>query len=185
MSHQESMHLLEKFQFCPVCGSNRFEIHTEKSKKCNNCGFTYFLNPCASTVGVILNEKGELLVARRAEDPAKGKLDLPGGFSDCYETSEEGIAREIREETGLEVKETQFLFSLPNVYLYSEMNIHTIDMFYLCQVDTTREMMPMDDASELFWIPWDQIEPKSFGLKSIRMGVEKLLAKKDTYIRCD
>ena len=46
----------------------------------------------------------ELLVVRRAKEPAKGTLDLPGGFSDLYETSEEGVCREVKEETGLEVK---------------------------------------------------------------------------------
>ena len=58
----------------------------------------------STTVKVaILNEKNELLVCRRAKDPAKGTLDLPGGFIDMNETGEEGVAREVLEETGLDV----------------------------------------------------------------------------------
>ena len=44
-----------------------------------------------------------MLVCRRAIDPAKGTLDLPGGFIDMNETGEEGVAREVLEETGLDV----------------------------------------------------------------------------------
>lgn len=42
------MHLLEKFKYCPVCGSHHFNASTEKSKKCDNCGFEFFLNPSAA-----------------------------------------------------------------------------------------------------------------------------------------
>ena len=88
-------HVLDKFKFCPVCGSQHFEINNFKSKKCKDCGFTYYLNPSSATVAFILNEKEELLVVRRKNEPAKGTLDLPGGFVDMDETGEEGVAREV------------------------------------------------------------------------------------------
>ena len=34
-------HPLDKFRYCPVCGSERFEVNNVKSKKCQACGFTY------------------------------------------------------------------------------------------------------------------------------------------------
>lgn len=171
-------HPLEKFRFCPICGSDGFEINNEKSKRCPSCGFVYYLNPSAATVAVIVNEKDQLLVVRRAKEPAKGTLDLPGGFSDCHETSEEGVAREVLEETGLEVKSVDFLFSLPNIYPYSGLDIHTMDMFYLCKVDSTKSVHAMDDAAEVMWIGWDDVKPETFGLGSIRKGVTQLLMKK-------
>ena len=64
---------------------------------CENCGFEYFVNPSAATVAFILNSKGELLVERRKREPAKGTLDLPGGFADMDETAEQGVAREVLE----------------------------------------------------------------------------------------
>ena len=94
------MHPLELFKFCPVCGSPHFEIHNEKSKKCADCGFVYYFNSSAATVAFILNGKGELLVCRRGKEPAKGTLDLSGGFIDMFETGEEGVAREVKRGNG-------------------------------------------------------------------------------------
>ncbi|MBR1902539.1 MAG: NUDIX domain-containing protein [Bacteroidaceae bacterium] len=171
-------HPLEKFRFCPLCGSDRFVENNNKSKRCEACGFVYYFNPSASTVAVIVNEKNELLVVRRAKEPAKGTLDLPGGFSDCYETSEEGVVREVKEETGLTVEKIQFLFSIPNIYPYGGLDIHTIDMFYLCHVNSTKNAIAADDAAEIMWIPWNEVRPETFGLTSIRKGVQHILAKK-------
>ena len=97
------MHVLDKFHYCPACGSTEFEPSTEKSKRCRHCGFEYFLNPSAANAAFIVNGRGELLVITRKNDPAKGTLDLPGGFYDLGENAEEGLAREVREETGLVV----------------------------------------------------------------------------------
>ena len=172
-------HCLEKFRYCPVCGSPDFQENNVKSKKCRTCGFTYYLNPSAATVAVIVRENStgerELLAVRRAKDPAKGTLDLPGGFSDFDETSEEGVIREVFEETGLQVVDTQFLFSLPNRYVYSGLEIPTMDMFFRCEVAEIEGAHAMDDAAELLWIPLDKVNPDDFGLISIRKGVEMLL----------
>lgn len=100
-------HPLSQFKYCPKCGSAHFEVHNEKSKQCADCGFVYYFNPSSATVALILNERDELLVCRRAKEPAKGTLDLPGGFIDMTETSEEGVAREVREETGMKVAKAE------------------------------------------------------------------------------
>ena len=141
-------HPLEKFKYCPLCGSSRFEIHNVKSRKCQDCGFTYYANPSSATVALIVNDKDELLVVRRKNEPAKGTLDLPGGFVDMEETGEQGMAREVMEETGLKVTRLRFLFSLPNLYLYSGIIIHTLDMFYECQVEDLSLVHAMDSALE-------------------------------------
>ena len=85
------MHPLELFKYCPKCGSPHFEVNNEKSKRCADCGFVYYFNSSAATVAFILNDKNELLVCRRGKEPAKGTLDLSGGFIDMYETGEEGV----------------------------------------------------------------------------------------------
>ncbi len=151
----------------------QFEIYDGKSKHCADCGFIYYFNPSSATVAFILNDKKELLVCRRGKNPAKGTLDLPGGFIDLYETGEEGVAREIKEETDLTVDEAFYLFSLPNLYKYSGFMVHTLDMFFLCTVKDTARIAAQDDVAESFWMPIDKINPDEFGLASVREGVRK------------
>ena len=168
-------HPLDLFHFCPKCGSDLFEEHNFKSKHCSNCGFTYYQNPSSATAAFILNSKGELLVARRGKEPAKGTLDLPGGFVDNDESGEQGIIREIKEETGLNIPEVEYLFSIPNIYRYSGMDIHTLDMFYLCHVDDNATVLAADDAAELSWVPLQEVYVERFGLRSIREAVHRFL----------
>ena len=168
-------HVLDKFKFCPVCGSNHFEVNNIKSKKCQDCGFTYYLNPSSATVALIINDKNELLVVRRKNEPAKGTLDLPGGFVDMDETGEEGMAREVKEETGLDAIEVEYQFSIPNLYLYSGFMVHTLDMFYKVKVKDLSHVEAMDDAAAYYWIALDKLNPEEFGLGSIRQGLTKFL----------
>ena len=149
--------------------------HNAKSKHCEVCGFTYYFNPSAATVALIVNASGERCVVRRAKEPARGTLDLPGGFSDMFETSEEGVMREVKEETNLDVDRVEFLFSIPNQYEYSGFLVHTIDMFYRCHVQDTGQARAADDAGELLWLRPEDIRPADFGLLSIRRGIAKLL----------
>ncbi|MDR1742956.1 MAG: NUDIX domain-containing protein [Dysgonamonadaceae bacterium] len=167
-------HPLDTFRFCPRCGSKNFSENNAKSKICANCGFIYYANPSAAVVAVIENGKGEILVARRAKDPAQGSFDLPGGFCDMDETAEESVRREVKEETTLDIIELSFLFSIPNIYVYSEMEIHTMDLFFRCKVNNFSGLTANDDVSELVFIPVKQLNPKDFGLTSIRKGIEKL-----------
>lgn len=167
---------MKVFRYCPACGSEQFEVNDRYSKRCRKCGFVYYANPKAATVAVIVNGRGEILVCRRANDPAKGTLDLPGGFTDIGETAEEGVRREVREETGLEVTGVRFLFSRPNVYLFSGMEVHTMDLFFLCSVDDGVQPVAHDDASEVMFVPLDGLDASAFGLRSISEGVAEILA---------
>lgn len=169
------MHPLEQFKFCPKCGSANFHVHDGKSKRCDACGFVYYFNASAATVAFILNERGELLVCRRAKEPKKGTLDLSGGFIDCHETAEQGVAREVKEETGLEVTEAVYQFSLPNTYLYSGFLVHTLDQFFVCKVKDTSSLRAMDDVADSFWMSLEAINPDDFGLDSVREGVRRFL----------
>lgn len=168
-------HPLRSFRYCPVCGSSRFEIQNEKSKYCTDCGFEYYLNPSSAVAAFILNKQGEILVTRRKLPPAKGSLDLPGGFCDIGETVEESVYREIKEETGLEITHMEYLFSRPNFYNFSNFKIPTLDAFFLCEVHDDTHMTAMDDVDECLWIAGKDIKPELFGLNSVREGVLKFL----------
>ena len=87
------------------------------------------------------------------------------------ETGEEGVRREVKEETGMEVNKAEYLFSLPNIYVYSGFPVHTLDLFFRCTVADTLHYTAMDDAADLFFIPLKDIRTEDFGLGSIRKGL--------------
>ncbi len=167
------MHPLSQFKFCPKCGSSAFHEHNFKSKACTNCGFVYYFNCSSSTAAFIKDTNGRLLAVRRAKEPAKGTLDLPGGFVDMDETTEEAMEREILEETGLQVAHLHYLFSIPNRYMYSEFEVHTVDMFFECLIDDFSHAKADDDASEIVFLYPNEINPSDFGLESIRKAIVK------------
>lgn len=171
----EKQHPLHKFRYCPVCGSSRFVERNAQAKHCADCDFTYYFNSSAATVAFILNEKNELLVCRRVKDPAQGTLDLPGGFIAMNETGEEGVAREVAEETALQVTAAKYLFSLPNTYLYSDFLVHTLDQFFLCEVADVSVLTSGDDAADCRFVPLSELNPSDFGLDSIRLAIERFL----------
>ncbi len=147
-----------------------------KSKRCTACGFTFYFNPSSAVAAIIRNDKGEILVSTRAKEPAKGSYDLPGGFVDSYESAEDSVRREIMEECNLEVEALNYLFSLPNIYTYSEFDVHTLDMFYECTVKDLAPLRADDDVATLQFIALGDIKIEDFGLMSIRSAIERYIA---------
>lgn len=165
-------HPLHQFIYCPKCGAKTFDESNEKAKHCTTCGFVYYFNPSAAVACFIRNAKGELLLVRRAKDPAKGTLDLPGGFVDLHESAEEAARREVKEETGLELSSCRYLFSLPNIYPYCGFDVHTVDLFFECFADTFEGVRAEDDAAEIVILAPGELHPDDFGLQSIKEAVK-------------
>ncbi|MDR1503292.1 MAG: NUDIX domain-containing protein [Prevotella sp.] len=168
------MHPLSQFKYCPKCGSKLFVENNFKSKRCEDCGFIYYFNSCSSTIAIIINEDKELLVATRAHEPVKGTLDLPGGFVDMEETGEEAVAREVKEETGLDVDTVSYLFSIPNKYVYSGFEVQTLDLVYRCFVKNTENLKAEDDVAKLEFIKISQLNPELFGLLSVKEVIKEI-----------
>ena len=93
------------------------------------------------------------------------------------ETGEEAMAREVKEETGLDITSCQYLFSVPNIYHYSGIDIHTLDMFFRCTVEEGAELHANDDVEECMWVPLRDIHTEQFGLRSIRQALHLFLQK--------
>ena len=171
-------HCLDAFKYCPRCGSAHFRIDGERSRQCEDCGFTYFLNASAATAAFIVREGAdgkEILVGRRAQEPAKGTLDLPGGFVDPGESVTDGIVREVREEVGCEGEIVRFLFSLPNGYEFSGFRVPTADCFFEVKIPDETAVFGQDDCVDLEWVALKDVRPEDFGLDSIRKAVEKYI----------
>lgn len=123
------------FNFCPNCGKSSIKYLDNKKWFCVDCGFDLY-NNVASAVGVILIDKdGFILFEKRAKDPRKGFLALPGGFCDQDENAENAVIRECIEETGIKPENVKYLCSFPNDYEYKTIKYKTCDLFFTAKID--------------------------------------------------
>ena len=96
-----------EFTYCPMCGKG-LEPYREsghRRMRCPQCGFIQYRNPSSAVGVLVVTEEGVLLVKRRFE-PYKGKWVIPSGFIEYDEDMRDAAAREMLEETGLEVELT-------------------------------------------------------------------------------
>ena len=143
-----------KFSFCPQCGSKNIETHRGGYKwVCPDCGFDLYCN-VASAVGLlIVTAEGKILFERRAKEPRRGKLALPGGFTSPDESAEEAAVRECLEETGVSPKAVRYLCSFPNSYPYRGILYKTCDLFFTAELDAAAELHAQEQEVSAFeWI---------------------------------
>lgn len=60
-------------------------------------------------VGAVVMQRGEVLLIRRGKPPKEGEWSLPGGAQELGESVHDALKREVKEETGLDVKVLDFL----------------------------------------------------------------------------
>ncbi len=156
------------FDFCPQCGKEQFLYTKRKYFQCSDCGFEFFFNMSAAVVAIIRNEKDDILFTFRSHEPAKGMLDLPGGFVDPGETAELALVREIKEELNLDVTEYCYIMSSPNVYPYGGFDYQTLDLVFECKVSNMGNIIPADDVSGYRFINIHEVNADEIGLESIR-----------------
>jgi len=118
------------FNFCPNCGGKNIQNVNMRKWKCDDCGFTLYNNVAAAVGLVIQNKKGKVLFEKRAKEPRKGFLALPGGFVDPNESAEEACFRECKEEIGVEPLSVKYIATFPNTYEYKNVLYKTCDIFF-------------------------------------------------------
>jgi mutator protein MutT len=164
------------FRFCPFCGSGNFAWDGVKSHTCSDCGKKLYANEVGAVIALIRNADGELLFTTRKFNPAKGTLDLPGGFIDLGEKAEQAVVREVKEELNLEVIRLQFYGSFPNQYTYAGLTYFTIDLVFECEVANFDTLTANDDVSGVCFKNLAHVNLQEIGLDSVRDLVAQLQA---------
>ncbi|MGE3404170.1 MAG: NUDIX domain-containing protein [Vicinamibacterales bacterium] len=106
------------FRYCPVCGGGletRLLKATEPTRLvCRQCEFVFYLDPKVAVATIVTDERGHILLVRRAIEPGYGKWVIPGGYVDRGEEVRAAAIREALEESGVHVR----LDRLLNIYSY-------------------------------------------------------------------
>jgi ADP-ribose pyrophosphatase YjhB (NUDIX family) len=170
---------VKRYSHCPVCGAPYAERLTAAFGAshaaapgvssgappslllCRSCGFHFWQNS-KPAVGALLtrtrNGRPEILLTRRGIEPYRGMWDFPGGFLSNGESPEDGLARELQEELGVQVHR-QRLFSLgldeyPADDVAEEARF-VLSIFYRCEIDPDATLIASDDVAEARWFPLD------------------------------
>jgi mutator protein MutT len=130
---------------------------------------------------LLFNTKGELLLTRRAFEPYKGMLDLPGGFIDPMESGEQAVVREIREELGITVHSLQYFGTYPNEYVFSGFSVFTLDLAYLAKTDNLNEMKPMDDVASFEFYKPENVDFDELPSISMKNIIKDLIQREGNY----
>ena len=113
---------MAEYRFCPQCATplawlTQMEDGGEQMRlRCTACDFVHWNNPTPVLAGIV-QVGDQVLLARNAAWPGR-RFALITGFMEAGETPEDGIRREVKEETNLEVSALQ----LVGVYDFQRMN---------------------------------------------------------------
>jgi len=89
-------------------------------------------------VGGVIIDDGRALLIRRGSEPLRGEWSIPGGALELGETLEEGVAREMLEETGLEVNVLELIEVFDRIYFgdgepKERPHFHYVIVDFLCE----------------------------------------------------
>ena len=107
-------------------------------------------------VGAVVVQDGRILLVRRGQEPMKGRWSIPGGLLELGEALLDGVVREVREETGLEVRPVELIELLDRIHREetpegTRIRYHYVIADYLCRV-TGGELRASSDAEEVRWV---------------------------------
>ena len=159
--------------FCPRCATAMVSAddHGTVRPTCPKCGYIWYRNPVPAA-GVVLVEKGRVLLVKRRWDPRAGSWCLPAGFMEAGETPEQTAVRELEEETGVIAQ----LTGLFGVYAgFDDPRVRAVLILY-AGVSTGGTLRAGDDAIDLAWYPIDAL-PDDLAFASHRQALAELIER--------
>lgn len=111
-------------------------------------------NRIACVGAIVRGEAGELLLVQRGHEPAAGSWSLPGGRVEAGESDAAALTRELREETGLEVRVGRLVGVVERA---GSRNTVYVIRDYECFVNGG-ELSPGTDAADARWVGLDEVD---------------------------
>ena len=122
------------------------------------------------------NEKTQVLLIKRGSEPCKDMWALPGGFMNIDESAEEAAIRELKEETGIDVKEVTQVGAYSKVDRDPRERVITIAFYTV--IDNPVKAVGQDDAKQAEWFTLDNLPTLAFDHSEILSAAIGMLKKK-------
>jgi len=106
-------------QFCGRCGSETRTHSIERAKECPKCGLLHF--PRLAPAIIVLVRRGREMLLARGRRFTTAMYSTLAGFVEPGETLEEALMREVKEESGITVKDIRYFGSQPWPFPHSLM----------------------------------------------------------------
>ena len=129
-----------------------------KRMACAGCGFVHFRNPGVGVAGVAIVGDEILMVRRGPSSTMAGKWCIPCGYLDYGEEVRAGAAREVREESGLDVAIGDVIWVASNFHDPAKL---TVGIWFEASV-VGGELKAGDDAVEVGWFPLEDLPDLAF-----------------------
>ena len=111
----------------------------------------YPKNPLVGVGGVVIHRDRALLI-RRGSEPLKGEWSIPGGMLELGEELADGVRRELKEETGLEVEPLECILVFDRIMREGErVKYHYVIVDYLCRRKRGR-LHAASDVIDARWV---------------------------------
>jgi mutator protein MutT len=121
-------------------------------------------------VGAIVVDGSCVLLVKRAHEPLKGEWSLPGGAVEVGETLADAVTREVREETGLDVRVGSLVEVLERVHREADgrVEFHYVLADYVC-MPIGGTLTPASDAADARWVSFDEMS--AYGVSATTVAV--------------
>ena len=107
----------------------------------------------------IINENNQLLLQKRAVPAEKDHWCIPGGRLEMFETLENAVIRETKEETDLDIEVIKMIGVCDHII--KEESAHWVATSFLCKIKSgVPKIMEPDKASDLRWFDLDKLPEK-------------------------
>jgi ADP-ribose pyrophosphatase len=136
----------------------------------------YPVLPVVAVGGVLIQDKRILLV-KRGQAPSKGLWTIPGGKVELGEHLRQAVVREMREETGLQVRVGELVshFEVIEPDEQGRVRYHYVIMDFQVFIATGR-LCHGGDALEAAWFGLQDIDPALMPIKTVELA-ESLLGE--------
>lgn len=151
---------MQRYSYCPKCGSKLiYKYDGERNRlTCSHCGYILYENPVVGVAAIIINKQNQILLGRRDTGLYKGLWCIPCGYLEYDEDVWEGVKREFKEETNLDIHPTRVYTVQSN---FHNPELHSVGIWFEASI-IGGDLQAGDDLDQVQYFSLTQLPELAF-----------------------